>query len=157
MNRLIFTNATTYKMIADEAYLQMVESDETGRRPKPDGKTGWIITYDPNQTSFKQAMISLVFTGMWLEAAMHLLIVNVYGKEKFKEYDFKSYEQKLTLLGCNDQELLNSVARFRGARKSLVHEKAHFDDGEMKWAQKEAKNAHEMLTAIYAHFSGQLG
>jgi hypothetical protein len=156
MNRFVFTNAEIYKMIADDAYQTMVQSDEAGRRSKPDGSAGWIITYDPNQTSFKQAMISLVFTGMWLEAVMHLLIVKIYGKDKFKEYDFKSYKEKLTLLGCTDQELLNSVDSFRRARKSLVHEKAHFDDGEIKWAQKEAKNAHELLTVIYAHFSGQL-
>jgi hypothetical protein len=93
MDRFIFTNAAVYKAIADEAYQTMVQSIETGRRPKPDGSAGWIVTYDPNQTSFKQAMISLVFTGMWLEAVTHLLIVKAHGKDKFKEYDFKSYEE----------------------------------------------------------------
>jgi len=157
MNLFVLTNAAIYKTIADEAYQNMVQSVEAGRRPKPDGSAGWVITYDPNQTSFKQAMISLVFTGMWLEAMMHLLIVKAHSKDKFKEYDFKSYEEKLTLLGCTDQELLNSVSKFRKARKSLVHEKAHFDDGEIRWAQKEAKNAHELLAAVYEHFSDQLG
>lgn len=153
----MFTNASVYKTIADEAYQKMVQSVEAGRRPKPDGSPGWIITYDPNQTSFKQAMISLVFTGMWLEAVMHLLVVKSHGKEKFTEYDFKSYEEKLSLLGCADQALLDSVLRFRKARKSLVHEKAHFDDGEIRCAQKEAENAHELLVAIYERFSEQLG
>ena len=119
----MFTNASVYKAIADEAYQEMVQSLEAGRRPKPDGSPGWIVTYDPKQTSFKQAMISVVFTGMWLEAVMHLLVVKAHGKEKFNEYDFKSYEEKLSLLGCTDQALLNYVSRFRKSRKSLVHKK----------------------------------
>ena len=157
VNRFVFTNAAIYKAIADEAYQKMVQSVEAGRRPKPDGSAGWIVTYDPTQTSFKQAMISLVFAGMWLEAMTHLLIVKVHGKDKFEEYDFKSYEEKLMLLGCTDQELLNSVSEFRKARRLLVHEKAHFDDGEIRWAQKEAENAHELLVVIYERLSEQLG
>lgn len=152
-----YVNAAAYKAIADEAYQKMVLSIETGRRPMPDGSPGWIVTYDPNQTSFKQAMISLVFTGMWLEAVTHLLIVKAHGKDKFKEYDFKSYEEKLRLLGCTDHELLNSASKFREAWKSLVHEKAHFDDDEIRWAQKEAESAHGLLVAIHNHFSEQLG
>ncbi len=53
--------------------------------------------------------------------------------------------------------LLHSVSRFRSIRKLLVHEKAHFDEGEIKKAQDEAENAHEMLVAIHNHFSEQLG
>ncbi|MFX0203726.1 MAG: hypothetical protein ACFFCW_47110 [Candidatus Hodarchaeota archaeon] len=157
MDRLVITNIAIYKAIADEAHQKMVQLMEAGRRPKPDGSAGWIITYDPNQTSFKQSMISIVFTGMWLEALMHLLVVKKYGKDKFKEYDFEPYEKKLQLLGCTDKKLLDRVSRFRKTRKSLVHEKAHFDFGEIKKAQDEAENAHEMLVAIHKHFSEQLG
>lgn len=145
MNQFFHTNVEVYREIADEAYQGMVTLTAAARRPKPDGSPGWIVTYDPGQTSFKQAMISLVFTGMWLEAALHLLIVTTYGKDKFKEYDRKSYEEKLSLLGCNDQELLKSVSRFRKARRDMVHEKAHFDNSEIKWAQKEAENAHALI------------
>jgi len=156
MDRLVITNISIYKAIAEEAYQNMVEMMNAGRRPKPDGSTGWIITFDPKQTSFKQSMISIVFTGIWLEALMHLLIVRKFGKNKFKEYDFKSYEDKLQLLGCSDQELLERVSRFRNTRKSLVHEKAHFDDGEIKRAQVEAENANTMLIAIHEFFSENL-
>jgi len=90
MDRLVITNIAIYKAIADEAHQEIVQLMESGRRPKPDGSAGWIKTYDPNQTSFKQSMVSIVFTGMWLEALMHLLIVKKYGKRKFEEYDFKS-------------------------------------------------------------------
>lgn len=148
MNHFVHTNVEVYGAIAVEAYQKMVQSIEAGRRPKPDGSVGWIVKIDPAQTSFKQAMICLVFTGMWLEAMMHLLIVKEHGENRYKEYDFKSYEEKLTLLGCTDKELLTSVSRFRKGRKTLVHEKAHFDDVEIRWAQKEAENAHGLLTAI---------
>jgi hypothetical protein len=157
MNQFISSNVAIYKMIADEAYQNMVQSDKDSRSPKSDGSSGCVITYDPNHFSFKQAMISIVFTGMWLEASMHIHIVKKFGDVKFHEYDFKPYEQKLELLGCNDQNILNSVQKFKKVRKSLVHEKAYFDDGEIKWAQKEAKNAHEVLTSVYAYFQNKLG
>ncbi len=156
MNKIVITNIEIYKAIADEAYQKMIHFIETGRRPKSDGSPGWIITYDPNQNSFKQSMISIVFTGMWLESLIHLLIVKNFGKEKFKEYDFKSYEEKLKLLGCINKNILDRVSRFRKTRKSLVHEKAHFDSGEITMAQREAENAHEMLVAIHRHFSETL-
>jgi hypothetical protein len=38
----------------------------------------------------------------------------------------------------------------------LAHEKAHFDDGEIKRAQDEAENAHAMLVSIHKHFSENL-
>jgi hypothetical protein len=156
MNHHVFTNIAIYKAIAEEAYQKMLQLMETGRRPKTDGSVGWITTYDPNQNSFKQSMISIVFTGMWFEALMHLLIVKKYGNDKFKEYDFKSYEEKLQLLGCTEKELLERVSRFRNTRKYLVHEKAHLDNGEIKKAQDEAENAHEMLVAIHKLFSRTL-
>jgi len=156
MDNIIITNIEIYKAIADEAYKKMTHFIESGRRPKSDGSTGWIITYDPNQNSFKQSMISIVFAGMWLEALIHLLIVKKYGKDKFKEYDFKAYEKKLILLGCTDNIILGRVSRFRKTRKSLVHEKAHFDSGEITTAQSEAENAHEMLVSIDGFFSNAL-
>src|SRR5437867_2683556 len=95
MDRLVITNVEVYRAIADDAYQEMAQLLKAGRRPNEDVSPGWIITFDPNRTSFKRAMISIVFTGMWLEALMHLLIVRDYGEDKFKEYDWKSYEEKL--------------------------------------------------------------
>lgn len=157
MDKLISTNVKIYKMIAEEAYRQMGQSDEDSRSPKPDGSPGWVITYDPDHFSFKQAMISIVFTGIWLEAVMHIHIVKNFGELKFKEYDFKTYEQKLELLGCNDQSLLSAVENFRKTRNSLIHEKAYIDDGEIKWAQKEAQNAHEILKSLNEFFTNKFG
>lgn len=142
------SNALIYKQISEEAYLKMVESSEEGRRPKDDDSEGFILTFDPNHTSFKQSMIVVVFTGMWLEAVLHQLIVSKHGEKKFKEYDFKSYRDKLTLLGVSDAVLLNDVDNFKTTRKELVHEKAYFDLGEIKVAQSEAKLAHKIMMRV---------
>ena len=155
MEHFVISNVTVYKAIANEAHQKMQALIDSGRKPKEDGSPSWIITYDPNQSSFKQAMITIVFTGMWLEALMHLLIVRSHGEEKFKEYDFKPYEDKLRFLGCSDQSTLERATKFRKCRKALVHEKAHFDDGEIKLAQDEADNAHELLVAIDRQFQSQ--
>ena len=153
MNSSVITNITVYEAIAEDAHQKMHELIDSGRRPKPDGSPGWIVSWDPYQASFKQAMIVIVFIGIWLEALMHLLIVRGHGEQKFKEYDFKTYEEKLRLLDVSDQQIIDRVTRFRKTRKVLVHEKAHFDDGEILWAQKEADNAHELLVALREQFT----
>jgi hypothetical protein len=149
MNDLVITNISIYKAIAEDAFENTIEAEKQQRTPKADG-TGWIIKYDPNHVSFKNSIISVVFTGMWLEALTHLLIVQKFGEKKFREYDFKSNEEKLKLLGISDGGLLEKVKRFRETRKELVHEKAHFDDGTIKTAQEEARLAHEIMVNINA-------
>ena len=146
------TNVNIYRAIADEAHEEMVQSVDARREPKSDGSEGDVITYDPAHSSFKQAMISIVFTGMWLEALMHILIVSKFDEAKFKEYDFKSYEDKLRLLGVEDEDLLNDVEDFRRTRKDLVHEKAFLDDGEIKKAQAEAELAHRIRDRVCDFF-----
>lgn len=147
MKRLVLTNLSTYKAIAEDAYAQMVKAEGTGRTLKRDG-TGWIVRHDPEQTSFKNAMIAVVFTGMWLEARMHLLIVRNNGESRCREYDHKTYEQKLQLLGVTDKALLAKVRRFRVTRNELIHENAHFDQAAIKTAQKEAQIAHEVMSEV---------
>ena len=146
----MITNVSTYKAIAIGAHTEMHELIDSGRRPKDDGSPGWILNFDPDQKSFKQAMISIVFTGMWLEALLHLVIVRDHGVGTFKKYDFKSYADKLRLLGCSDLDILEAAGQFQKCRKELVHEKAYFDCGEIKMAQDEADNAHKLLLSVSA-------
>ncbi len=145
---MTYSNISVYKSIAEDSFLKMKEYTDSNRSPKSDGSEGWVIKYDPRQNSFKQAMISLVFTGMWLESLLHQKIIQMFGEEKFKEYDFKPYEEKLKLLGINDSSVIECAERFRKCRKELVHEKAHFDNGEIKMAEKEAENARQLLLSI---------
>lgn len=140
MDHFVVTNIAIYKAIADEAYEEMFHLLTVGKRPMPNNEK-WIINYEPNHTSFKKALVSIIFTGMWLESLMHILIVKEFGETKFKEYDFKSYEEKLRLLGICDECLIKRVSRFRKTRKELVHEKVFFDDGAITTAQSESENA----------------
>ncbi|MEP5232995.1 MAG: hypothetical protein ABJQ78_16335 [Alloalcanivorax sp.] len=145
---MLFSNVSIYKQISEESYSKMASLVEEGRSPKENGTDGYIIKYDPNHNSFKQSMIVVVFTGMWLEALLHQEIVSKHGIEVFKKYDFKSYRDKLTLLGIADADLLDRVDSFKATRKELVHEKAFFDSGEIKVAQKEAELAHKIMAGI---------
>lgn len=149
--RIIITNVQMYKTIAEEAYSQMVLADDSAQTPNSEG-TGYIIRYDPERSSFKYAMIALVFTGMWLEALIHLHFVQKHGKELYNKYDRKSYEEKLKKLEVTDEELLDRVRRYRDVRRELVHEKAYFNQEGVKRAQEEAKVAHEMMLKIDEHF-----
>lgn len=153
VSRTIITNVSVYKAIALEAHQEMHDRLNASRRPKDDGSPGWVITFDPHQTSFKQAMIAIVFTGIWLEALLHLQLVRKHGRDAYGDYDFKSYADKLAALGCNDSTILDSARRFQESRRELVHEKAHFDGGQMKAAQDEADNANALLLAVEAAFS----
>ncbi len=121
---------------------------DEGRTPKNDGSNGYIVKYDPTHNSFKQTMIVVVFTGMWLEAVLHQQIVAKHGEDKFKKYDFKSYREKLILLGVSSPEILDKTDLFKATRKELVHEKAFFDSGEIKVAQQEAELANQVMSSV---------
>jgi hypothetical protein len=155
---IVTTNFKIYKAIADEAHEKMVHLMEMGRRPNPEGSGRWTITRDPNMTSFKHAIISIVFTGVWLDACLHLLLVRKCGKSEFEKMKLdkpgKTYEIKLKLLGCTDEKMIADVERFREMRNSLVHEKAYFDR-EITIAQNEASVAQEMLIRIEKYFMEQ--
>ena len=152
MNQFVITNVSIYKAIAISAHLEMHELTNAGRRRKGDGSPGWIITYDPEQRSFKQAMIAIVFTGMWLEAFLHLRIVRDHGLQKFKEYDFKCLADKLQLLGCSEPAIIETAQKFQKCRKEFVHEKAYCDAREIRTAHNGADNANQLLLAIDAWF-----
>ena len=155
----ILTNVGVYRSIADAAYRKMCEDLGDNAGPRPDGGPGVIKVFDPERTSFKQAMISVVFTCTWLEATLHLLIVGKYGRKCFKEVDREPYETKLDLLDCRDAELLKNVVRLRKGRRELVHEKAHFQFndagefiGELRTAQDEAENARAVMLDVEKWF-----
>lgn len=154
----LFTNLNIYKAIAEDAYEEMCALDKDGRIPKDDGSGGYILKYDPDHRSFKNAMVVVVFAGMWLEALLHQLIVGFHGEAKFKEVDRSfSYEKKLELIGITDAELLGKIEKFRESRNKLVHEKAHFDSGTIKIAQEEAVLAKDILREVLNRVPQQNG
>ena len=153
-NSFIHTNVRVFYKIAQEAYVMMSEDINSRRRKKPGNEPGYIITYDPNQTSFKNAFIVIVFSGVFLESILHLLIVKQKGIKAFEENDRKlNYESKFKLLGCDDESIMDLCKNFRAARREVVHEKAHLDSESFRNAQKEAKSAIELVNKVVAYFN----
>ncbi len=158
--RLPLTNIDVYRSMADDACRAMSADMDVNVRPGPEKSNVVVKTFDPERSSFKQAMISIVFTCIWLEAALHLLMVGRRGREGYTEkIDHSSYENKLRLLDCGDEELLRKVAQLQCARRELVHEKAHleFNDagdftGKVRTAQDEAENARAVMLAVENRF-----
>ena len=142
---VVLTNCSIYRNIAVEAHQHMVEAAAASRRPRADG--GWIISYDPDRRCFKAACVSIVFTGIWLEAATHLAYARLGRLADLKKFDSQVYENKLVALGF-EPTVLEQAKRLRLARKELVHEKAYLDSGEMRFAQAEAENANQLLRAL---------
>lgn len=150
---LVITNISIYEAIAQEAFDEVIDLDTSLRTPKNSGSGGFIFEYDPTYKSFKKSMIVVVFTGIWLEAFLHLEIVKAFGESEFKKVDrTKSYEEKLEIIGINDSELLKKVNNFRETRRELVHEKAFMDKGEIKKAQEEATLANEVMREIINNY-----
>jgi uncharacterized protein YutE (UPF0331/DUF86 family) len=58
------------------------------------------------------------------------------------------YEEKLKLLKIVDTEFLQRVERFRSTRNQLLHEKAFFDNGEIRVAEEEAELAIELVRYV---------
>ncbi len=151
MHSFVHTNLRIFYRIAYEAYMAMNEYLNSGTKPKPDNTHGHIVTYDPEQKSFKNALVTIVFFGVFLESLLHLLIVERKGIETAKKYDRKSYECKLQLLGCNDQPILDECKHYREARREIVHEKAYIDNKRIRVAQQEAAFAMKLIQKIVTY------
>lgn len=123
----VFSNVRIFYAIAKESFHEMEVNEKEGKRPKPNGEPGYIITFDPNQKGFKNALVTIVFCGVCMEALLHLLIWKRLGHNECKKYDRALYEEKLRLLGCNDQALIDGCEHFRNCRREIVHEKACLD------------------------------
>lgn len=147
MREPVVNNLRIFSDIAEDAFRQMEEHQDKGRRPRPDGK-GWIITLDPAQTSFKSALVYIAFSGVWLEAILHLLIVKHLGDAAYRKVDRCTYEDKLKALGVNDDDLFNSLKEFRSLRRELLHEKAYFNQNIIRTAQDEAKKVQSMIHQV---------
>jgi hypothetical protein len=112
-----------------------------------------VIRFDPESRSFKQALIAIVFAGMYIEARLWIEGCRSLGKEAYAKIDPKPLEQRLHALGVTDHDLLEACKRYRHARKELVHEKAMppaRDDEPFRLAQSEAASAIELMDQLDA-------
>ena len=154
----VHTNLRVFYQIAREAHVAMGGENLTADgKANLDDQQGRIVKYDPGQKSFKNALVTIVFCGVFLEALLHLLIVKRKGIEVFRKYDHSTYEVKLKQLGCSDKSILDGCKHYREARKEVVHEKAHIDSDKIRIAQKEASTAMELIEKILAYFHFEMG
>ena len=149
------TNLEVFYNIAIESFYAMNADINANRKPKPNNEHGWILTYNPDQKSFKNAFITIVFCGVFLEALLHLLIVERKGIEIYIQLDKKraTYELQLESLGCNDPSIIKCCKNFRDARNEVIHEKAHMNTKDIRRAQDEATKAFEFIRMIIKYFA----
>lgn len=150
------TNVDVYRAIAEEAAVESARLTDAARRPRGDG--GFIVTMDPEQRSFKQALIAIAFAGMYLEALLRLEGKTALRKGSLKEFKDATWEAKLTALGVQDASILDGCSRLRRVRNDLVHETAVPMDGSScggEWwrAQEEAERAVESIRRVAAVIS----
>jgi len=150
---MIMTNERVYYSIARQAYDDMKEDLEKNIRPKSNGAPGYVKSIDPEQNSFKNALICIVFNGIYLESILHILIGKNLGIKKVKQLDNQIYENKLIALDCKDIEILMETKRYRKVRKEIVHEKALLTQEDIKVVQDEAKKSMKLIENIRNYFN----
>ena len=147
---MTYSNVNIYQQIIYENYAEMVSDIENGRTLKEDG-SGYIIKYDSSHLSFKKSMIVVVFAGMWIEATFHQFMVKNCSKNQFNKHDKDSYIEKLQIMGIEDSNILDTAEKFQKTRNEIIHEKAFMDKGDIKFAQKEAEDAHRIVRYVSEH------
>lgn len=147
-NNPIYTNVRIFYVIAKESLEKMRSYTNRYSKPMLNGGQGIIHRLDPKRRAFKHALIAIVFSGICLEALLHLVIGARLGTKECAKIDGKAYEDKLKRLGCVDQKIFDGCARYRRCRREIVHEKAYLDKAETKTAQDEAEESIAMLDSV---------
>lgn len=156
INQIIYSNVRIFYAIAKESFDEMKAEEKKHMRPKANGEPGNIITIDLDQKGFKAALKTIVFCGVYFDAFLHLLIGKRFGSKECKNTDKCTYEDKLAILGCQDDKLFDACEYLRKVRNKIVHEKAYFDNKRIKIAQKEAEKAIQSLDSICQFLSIEL-
>lgn len=147
----MISNQEAFLSVAREAHQEMRRLVEEGRTPKPDGSPGYIVTLDPQQSSFKQALIAMAFAGIYFEAHTYF-VARLQSKSQAEKVDRAGYRDKLVALGVTDDELLAAAESFRQDRNHLIHEKAmpaeEVNWAEARFAQSCADKAMEFVAAV---------
>lgn len=115
--------------------------------PKDDRSDGHTIKYDANLNAFRQSMIVIVFSGMWLEETLYQAIVSRTGLDIGKKNDFKTYQDWLVRLDIFETSLLDDVDAFMSTRAMLMH-KTNVDSNEILLAQTAADHAQKIIGSI---------
>jgi len=124
---VLISHLHVYRAIAEEAAAKSLKSLNEHRTPKPNGQPGFILHGD-NGVSFKEALIAIAFSGIYLEALM--AIVQRQSKASGKRFVSKGakegrYGGKLQAIGIKDPELIAEANHFNDARDELIHENSY--------------------------------
>ena len=148
-----FTNFGLYREIALEALEMSQRELDAHRRPRDEGSGGHIMSFDPHSASFKQAMVAIVFAGMFMEALLWIQGTRKLGVDAYRPVDKKALEERAQALGITDADLIADLKAYREVRKELVHEKAvpfSQDKSPTRVAQVEARKAADVMERLAA-------
>lgn len=150
---ITISNHLVYLDIARESLAKSQRYSKRQRAELAGGRT--LIKYDQRQRSFKQALIAIAFSGIHLEALLHLEGSRRLGVKEYEKIDGKTYEDKLKRLGFTEPELIADCKRFRESRRDLIHEKAFHprSSQNLRTAQTEAAHAVALIDRIRALLS----
>lgn len=147
----LISNLATFRAIAVEAHEEMRRLDDQARSHKPDGSDGYVITLDPTCRSFKQALITVAFAGVYFEALTYL-VARQQSESQARKVDRAAYREKLVVLKVTDELLLQAAESFRLDRNDLMHEKAapveELDWSQARKAQRCAGKALEFIESV---------
>jgi len=138
-----------YRAIALEAHAAMTEANAVSRRPIPGHPGRAEIIPDPTRKSFKQALVCVVFVGVYLDALLHIRGSQELGREVYAGIEEQELENRLRRLGVVDQRTLDLAVNYRLARREIVHERAlrpRPTDAALRVIQDEADSAIELLS-----------
>lgn len=141
------SSASIYRNISTESYFKMNACIDEGKFPKDDRSDRHTIKYDANLNAFRQSMIVIVFTGMWLEETLYQAIVSSTGLDIGKKNDFKTYQDWLVRLDIFETSLLDDVDEFMSTRALLMHT-TNIDHNEILLAQTAAEHAQKIIGSI---------
>ena len=151
---LLGSNLKVFFDIAIKAQASSARLDKKYIKPIPGQQGRFVNNYDPRRGSFKNALIAIVFSGVFIEALLSVVALEeperlTKKRLTFQKFDRLTYENKLKILGVFDENLLEDCKNLREGRNEIVHEKPSvFVKGKLvtpvekfRVAQTEAKRA----------------
>lgn len=139
----------SYSLIVVGEYEKMVAELENDNKPVMQGGRGSQQIFNTDRQSFKHAMIIMSFVGMWLHAVLRLKMLSMNMSDKrYQRQKGSPYEQRLMIVGCYDELILEKVSSYRMARNRLLLETDYFRKEDILFVELEAKKAYELMVEL---------
>lgn len=150
-DRYILSNLNIFYEIAKDSYELAIQELENHRTPKTDG--GYLLTFDPKRKSFKNSLISISFSGSYLDLHLKISYMIKFNETPPKKWRMNNpYKNKLESLGITEKSLIDLCEKFSTARNDVSHEKPIIEGIESDFAhetaQDSAKFGIELIEAV---------